>query len=69
MLETILRAAAAEHGDKVALVSGGRSFTYRQLDDLSDAFAGALTSRDISSGDRVTIYAENCWDRRLRKLD
>jgi long-chain acyl-CoA synthetase len=62
MLETILRAGAEKHGDKVALVNGGRSFTYRQLDDLSDAFAGALTSRDITGGDRVSIYAPNSWE-------
>jgi long-chain acyl-CoA synthetase len=62
MLETILRTAAEQHGDKVALVSGGRSFTYRQLDDLSDAFAAALTSRRITGGDRVSIYAQNCWE-------
>jgi long-chain acyl-CoA synthetase len=62
MLETILRGAAVKHGDKVALIAGGRSFTYRQLDDLSDAFAGALTSRSISCGERVSIYAQNCWE-------
>ena len=62
MLETILRAAAKEHGDKAALIAGGRSFTFRQLNDLSDAFAGALTSRSITGGDRVSIYAQNCWE-------
>src|SRR5688572_1347823 len=62
MLEMILRVAAGKHGDKVALVSSGRSFTYRQLNDLSDAFAGALTSRRITGGDRVSIYAQNSWE-------
>jgi long-chain acyl-CoA synthetase len=62
MLETILRAAAERHGDKVALVAGGRSFTYRELNDYSDRFAGALTSRRISGGDRVSIYSQNCLE-------
>jgi long-chain acyl-CoA synthetase len=62
MLETILRVAAEDHGDKVALITGGRSFTYRQLNDVSDAFAGTLMSRNITGGDRVSIYAQNCWE-------
>jgi long-chain acyl-CoA synthetase len=62
MLQTILPAAAQKHGDKVALVTGGRSFTYRELDELSDAFAGALQRRGIATGDRVSIYSENRWE-------
>jgi long-chain acyl-CoA synthetase len=62
MLETILPVAAEKHGDKAALVAGGRSLTYRELNDLSDAFAGALRRRGIETGDRVSIYSENRWE-------
>jgi long-chain acyl-CoA synthetase len=62
MLQSILPAAAAKHGTKVALVTGGRALTYQQLDDLSDAFAGALKLRGIDAGDRVSIYSPNRWE-------
>jgi long-chain acyl-CoA synthetase len=62
MLQTILPAAAQEHADKVALVAGGRSFTYRQLNDLSDAFVRGLQRRGLEPGERVSIYSENRWE-------
>jgi long-chain acyl-CoA synthetase len=62
MLQTILPDAATKHGDKVALVTASRSLSYRELDDLSSAFAGALHQRGISEGDRVSIYSQNRWE-------
>ena len=62
MLQTILSDAAAKHGDKVALVTASRSLSYRELDDLSSAFAGALRQRGIDDGDRVSIYSQNRWE-------
>jgi long-chain acyl-CoA synthetase len=62
MLETILPRSAARFGTKVALVSGDRTFTYRDLDHLSDAVAGGLASRGVAAGDRVSLYAPNSWE-------
>ena len=62
MLERILPEAARRSGDNVALIAGGRSFSYAQLDELSDAFAGALRSRGVGVGDRVSIYSQNRWE-------
>jgi acyl-CoA synthetase (AMP-forming)/AMP-acid ligase II len=62
MLQTILPEAASRHGDKVALVTSSRSLSYRELDDLSVAFAGALRACGIVDGDRVSIYSQNRWE-------
>jgi long-chain acyl-CoA synthetase len=62
MLQTILPEAASRHGDKVALVTSSRSLSYRELDDLSGAFAGALRACGIVDGDRVSIYSQNRWE-------
>jgi non-ribosomal peptide synthetase component E (peptide arylation enzyme) len=42
MLQRILSDAAAVYGDKVALVTPGRTLSFAELDALSSAFAGAL---------------------------
>ncbi len=62
MLETILPEAAARYGSKAALVTDTRSLTYQELDALSDAFAASVTGRGIATGDRVSIYSQNCWE-------
>lgn len=66
MLQTIgqiLPASAARYGDKTALISGDRNFTYAELERLSNRFANALQSAaGIKQGDRVTIYGPNCWE-------
>ena len=62
MLQSILADAAARHGEKTALVTASRTLSYRELDDLSTAFAGALRGRGIDDGDRVSIYSQNRWE-------
>ena len=62
MLQSILADAAARYGDKTALVTASRTLSYRELDDLSSAFAGALRGRGIDDGDRVSIYSQNRWE-------
>ncbi|MGE0309396.1 MAG: class I adenylate-forming enzyme family protein [Acidimicrobiia bacterium] len=62
MLETLLRTTAQRHGDKVALVTSRRTLTYQELDAAATGFAGALLDRGYAPGDRVSIYAVNCWE-------
>lgn len=49
-----------EHRHAVAARFKGRSITFRELDALSDAFAGALQSIGVRRGDRVAIVLPNC---------
>ncbi|MBI5088519.1 MAG: AMP-binding protein [Actinobacteria bacterium] len=62
MLDKIVREAAAEHGDKTALVTHDRALTYRELDELSTAFARALRAHGAVDGDRISIYSQNRWE-------
>ena len=62
MLQTILSEAASQHGDKIALVAANRSLSFRELEELATAFAGALRQCGVEDGDRVSIYSQNRWE-------
>jgi long-chain acyl-CoA synthetase len=49
----VVRHWAAERGDSVALVHGGRALTYRELDDRSSRLAQALRAAGVGPGVRV----------------
>ncbi len=61
-LGQVLPNAAAAYGDKAALAFGGRSFSFNDLDAMSGSIANGLAARNIAAGDRVTLYAQNCWE-------
>ena len=64
MLQTlgeVLPAAARQFGDKRALVSEGRAFSFNDLDEKSNRLANGLLAIGVEAGDRVTIYSHNCW--------
>ena len=61
-LGQVLPHAVRAFGDRTALVIDGRSFSFRELDDLSDSLAASLVKMGISAGDRVTLYAPNSWE-------
>jgi long-chain acyl-CoA synthetase len=61
-LGQVLPHAAREFGDRTALVVGNRSFSFRELDQLSDALAASLVRLGVKLGDRVTLYAPNSWE-------
>ncbi len=61
-LGEVLPHAATRFGDKIALVIEGRSFSYRELDQLSNRLANALTGMGVAPGDRVSLYSGNCWE-------
>lgn len=61
-VEDFIRQSAARHASKVALVAGGRRFTYGELDQASDALARTLAAHGIARGERVLVYMDNCWE-------
>jgi long-chain acyl-CoA synthetase len=54
--------AAEKFGDRIALVTGGREFSFRELDGLSGALARNLVKLGVEPGDRVTLYSPNSWE-------
>ena len=58
----ILPEATARFGDKTALIFGDRTFSYAELDHLSNRIAHGLSAMGIVPGDRVTLYAQNGWE-------
>ena len=59
-LQELLARAAARWGDKTAVIDGERTFTYSDLDALSDKFAAALAGLGVERGERVAVLAPNC---------
>ena len=55
----ILPEATAKFGDKTALIFGGRSSSFAEIDTLSNRVANGLTVMGIGPGERVTLYAQN----------
>ena len=47
--------------DKIALVFEGHSFTYHQLDEMSNSLANHLRSKGIASGSIVPIISKRSW--------
>ena len=60
-LGVLLREKLAPFADRTALVDGpsGRSYTYRQLLDLSASIANALVARGVTKGDRIAFVTPN----------
>src|SRR5258706_14722584 len=58
-LQDRLREVARDVGDKPALLMADRSVTFREIDELSDRLAAALSKRGVHPGDRVTIFMPN----------
>lgn len=54
--------AAAQFGDKTALVCPERALSFNQLEALSNRFANALVGLGVQPGDRITLYSGNCWE-------
>jgi len=58
----ILPAAARRFGAHTALVVGDRSFTFDDLEALSNRAANRLATQGVQPGDRVALYGANCWE-------
>ncbi len=61
-VEHFLEASAQVCPDKLALIEGGNRLTYRALDEAARTLAAALAERGVARGDRVVIFADNCWE-------
>ena len=59
--EYLLRAAVRD-GWKTAIVDGDQELTFVQLKERTANLAAALAGMGISKGDRVAIFAPNCWE-------
>ncbi|MCH8989442.1 MAG: AMP-binding protein [Chloroflexi bacterium] len=59
-VQDLLGRTAGRLPDKIAVIDGDRTFTYRQLEDLSSRFAASLASSGVNIGDRVGVFAPNC---------
>src|SRR6266446_2316544 len=58
-VEQFLEQSAVSAPEKIALVTDGRSYTYGELDRMSDRLAQALRVEGVERGDRVAIFLEN----------
>lgn len=59
LMHTGLQRAADRFGDRIALRSGEEDWSFRELEGLSNAFAGHLAARGVGPGDRVAIMMAN----------
>ena len=58
-IDQILPETAARLPDKTALIFGDRTFTYRELERLTNQTANGLKALGVKKGDRVTLFAQN----------
>lgn len=56
------RVNARRYPEKVALIHGDRSLSYRALDSQSNRLARALLAAGVASGERVALLAYNCLE-------
>jgi acyl-CoA synthetase (AMP-forming)/AMP-acid ligase II len=65
-IPALLRTSAAEHPDREVVVDRSVEppvrLTYAELLDRVDTLAAALIGEGIERGDRVAIWAPNCWE-------
>jgi long-chain acyl-CoA synthetase len=55
----MLRESAAKSPEKMAVVCGERTMTYRELNEQTDALARSLLAAGLEEGDRVAIHWAN----------
>jgi long-chain acyl-CoA synthetase len=58
-IDQILPETAARLPDKPALIFGDRTFTFRELERLTNQAANGLKALGVEKGDRVTLFAQN----------
>ena len=54
--------AAARFGDREAIVDGEVRLSWRELVDASSGVAKGFVALGVQPGDRVAIWAPNCWE-------
>lgn len=62
LISDLTQHAARRFGNAVMLcVSGGKTLTFLDVEDLAGRFAGGLAARGIERGDRVVLHLPNGW--------
>jgi acyl-CoA synthetase (AMP-forming)/AMP-acid ligase II len=61
-LPRMLKIVAERHGSRNAVEDGGAVLTYAQLAEYVGGAARALMAAGVQPGDRVAIWAPNCWE-------
>ncbi len=67
-LPEVLRAAAATHGERTALVDGAVRLTFAELLDRVRATARDYVALGVEPGDRVVLWAPNTWQWEVAAL-
>ncbi len=62
LVQDFLHDNSARRPDKVALIFGGRRFTYAQLEGMAIRLAAALRDYQVKRGDRVAVYLGNSME-------
>lgn len=57
----LLQQKFAEYADRTALVFRGQAYTYKQLDEMSNALAHALREAGVGPGDIVPVITRRSW--------
>ena len=60
-LGDIPRRTAQRLPDKVAIIDGDTTLTFRELDTAVDRVAAALADAGLGKGDRLALLSHNCW--------
>ncbi|QVQ51524.1 AMP-binding protein [Spiractinospora alimapuensis] len=59
---TLLRGAAVDYADRVAVTCGDRSLTYARFAERANRLANGLAAAGLSRGDRVAMLGDNCLE-------
>ncbi|NOQ86631.1 MAG: AMP-binding protein, partial [Deltaproteobacteria bacterium] len=59
-IDEMLRNTSRNYPENTALIFGGNSISYQELDNLVDRFASGLFNIGIKEGDRVALLLPNC---------
>ncbi len=59
-LARFLRDGHTHHPDKTALIFGEQTWTYAEVDTLTDRLATNLLAQGLEPGDRVALHMSNC---------
>jgi 2,3-dihydroxybenzoate---[aryl-carrier protein] ligase len=62
VLGSLLREPARRDPDRIAVVAGGRRFSYGELDARADTLAAGLVERGLGPGQRVVVQLPNSVD-------
>src|ERR1700689_1693236 len=68
VLQQLLSKSAKAYPDKTAVWAGGRSITYRELEERSNQMAHLLRKQGIQKGDRVVLFFPKCVESVISML-